>query len=392
MRVGLYIHVPFCKAKCAYCDFASVAGHEEWYIPYSQAVIEELRQRPGLKGIDTSEDWQAETVYIGGGTPSVLPLSMLAAILEAVWEEYAPPADAEVTIEVNPGTVDRSTLSHLRKLGVNRLSVGVQSFHDAELRLLGRIHDRRRALETLDEAREAGFHNVNLDLIFGLPQQTLADWQTTLTQALYCRPDHISLYALSVEEGTPLARRIAQGELPPPDEDLAAEMYLLADAMLTDAGYQQYEISNWALPGAESRHNIHVWLNGPYLGFGPAAHSHLGRRRWWNVADLPTYVHRVKAGEPPVAGSEELDVATDMGETMMLGLRLVRDGVSVERFRQRYGQTPAHVYGVVLDELVAWGLLEVTPERIRLTRRGRLLGNQVFARFLPNHGRTSQRV
>jgi len=383
MRIGLYIHVPFCVAKCTYCDFASVTGRGDLFAGYGRAVTTELRWRPGLREDETPEELMAETIYIGGGTPSVLPLSILREIITTIRTVYSPPAGAEITVEVNPGTVDRSYLASLREMGVNRLSVGVQSFDDGELRMLGRVHDRRQALETLSDAHVAEFESINLDLIFGLPGQMLMTWEESLHQALTCRPTHISLYALTIERGTPLAAQIARCELPAPDEDLAAEMYLRAGDILAQAGYEQYEISNWALPGHKSQHNINTWLNGPYLGFGPAAHSHIGLRRWWNIEDPETYIGRVEAGELPVAGSETLDIATDMAETMILGLRLVQGGVSIERFRRRYGQVPAEVYGLVLDELVELGLLVVKPERILLSPRGRLLGNQVFARFLP---------
>lgn len=384
MQIGLYVHVPFCKAKCAYCDFASVAGREDLFGRYGEAVVAELRQAadPAVHGL--AEPWIANTIYIGGGTPSVLPLRILRGILGAVRAGHAPAADAEITIEVNPGTVDRAGLLALRELGVNRVSIGVQSFLDAELRLLGRIHTAVRARETLAAAHAAGFAGVNLDLIFGLPGQTLARWRQSLAEAQECRPTHISLYALSVEPGTALANRIATADLPAPDEDLTAEMYEAASEALASGGFEQYEISNWAKPGSESRHNIHTWQNGPYLGFGPAAHSHLGRRRWWNVADPEEYITCIEAGQSPIAGAEELDEATDMAETMILGLRLVRDGVSVEGYRRRYGRTPAQLYGEILEDLKELGLLEVTPARIRLSPRGRLLGNQVFAHFLPD--------
>ena len=381
MRIGLYVHVPFCVRKCAYCDFASIAGRGDLYAPFGQAVIEEMRRRPGLPLAQRAADFIAGTIYIGGGTPTVLPLAILREILVAAREIYRPLAGAEITVEANPGTVDRAYLAALREAGVNRLSVGVQTFDDAELRRLGRIHDRQEASDALAAARAAGFRNLSLDLIFGLPAQSMESWNRTLEAALACRPTHISLYALSVEEGTPLQRQIARGELPPPDEDLAADMYEMAGFVLGRAGFEHYEISNWALPGFESRHNVHTWRNGDYLGFGPAAHSHLGRRRWWNVGDPEAYLAGVRAGSP-VAGFETLDQATDMAETMILGLRLVKEGVAPARFLARYGRTPAEVYGPELEELAALGLLEIADERIRLTRRGRLLGNQVFSRFV----------
>ena len=381
--LGLYIHVPFCQAKCAYCDFASVAGRAELFAGYTAAVCDELRRRPGLLAGDAGRSFSVETLYIGGGTPSILPAPLMQTILQTVRAAYPLTADAEITVEVNPGATDAAGLTALRDAGVNRLSVGVQSFDDAELHLLGRIHDRRRARETLEAARRAGFDNLNLDLIFGLPGQNMAVWEASLTTALDVGPEHLSLYALTVEEHTPLARRIAAGALPPPDEDLAADMYLRASELLASAGYAQYEISNWAKPGRAARHNLATWRNGDYLGFGPAAHSHLSRRRWWNVADPQDYIARMVAGVSPMDGEEQLDRSADMAETMLLGLRLVREGVEIGRFMAIYGETPAQVYGPIFERLVGRGLLELTAERIRLTPAGRLLGNQVFMEFLP---------
>ncbi|MGQ9666125.1 MAG: radical SAM family heme chaperone HemW [Anaerolineae bacterium] len=325
-----------------------------------------------------------QTVYIGGGTPSILPIPLLERILQALRWAFPLPAEAEISLEANPGTVDRRGLRRLRALGINRLSIGVQSFLDSELRLLGRIHTAEEARQAFRWAREAGFDNLNIDLIFGLPRQSLGDWMQSLEEALDLAPQHISLYALSVEEGTPLAEMIERGKLPALDDDQMADMYIYAGERLEQAGYLHYEISNWALPGWMCRHNLGTWRNEPYLGFGAAAHSHLGRRRWWNVRDPQTYMARIEAGLSPTDGEEALSEEMDMAETMILGLRLVQEGVEVERFRRRYGRTPAEAYPDVLTRLAAQGLIEISSERIRLTRHGRLLGNQVFAQFLPD--------
>jgi oxygen-independent coproporphyrinogen-3 oxidase len=321
------------------------------------------------------------TIYIGGGTPTVLPLAGLESILRAC-AEYVDLAGAEVTIEANPGTVSQERLTALRSLGVNRLSLGVQSFSPDALRLLGRIHTAAEAGQALAWARRAGFRQVNLDLIFGLPAQSLAGWQRDLEEAVACSPEHLSLYGLTLEAGTPLAAAVECAELPAPDEDLAAEMYLWAEERLAAAGYVHYEISNWAQPGCWSRHNMAYWRNEDYVGVGVAAHSHRGRRRWGNTRDVGEYLTALDQLRLPVAEEEEVDEPTAMGETMMLGLRLLY-GVPYSTFSSRYRVELAAVYGPILDELIAQGLLEADAEGVRLTPRGRLLGNQVFARFLP---------
>ena len=280
--------------------------------------------------------------------------------------------------------MDEGYLAGLLAAGVNRISLGVQSFDDDELRLLGRVHEADQARQAYHQARAAGFHNLNLDLIFGLPGQTVDRWQATLRQALALAPQHLSLYALTLEEHTPLAGRIACGELPAPDDDLAADMYELAEAELARAGYVHYEISNWARPGFECQHNLIYWRNQPYLGLGAGAHSWLAGCRWANVRVPQTYVEMITGGQQPVAESEGIGLALEMAETAILGLRLVEEGVSLGAFRARFGADFAAVYGREVRELVGLGLLEATSNRVRLTRRGRLLGNQVFQRFLPD--------
>jgi oxygen-independent coproporphyrinogen-3 oxidase len=375
----LYVHIPFCRARCRYCDFVSYAGREEAFSSYVQCLCREII-RTGPQAVGQSPVGPA-TLYIGGGTPTVLPPAGLAALLRAC-AQVLDLAGAEVTIEANPGTVSAEPLRSLRALGVNRLSLGVQSFSDAALRLLGRIHTAEEAHEAYAGARQAGFAQVNLDLIFGLPGQALDAWQMDLERAIALEPEHISLYSLTLEEDTPLMEAVARGELPAPDEDQAAEMYAWTEDRLEQAGYLHYEISNWARPGCWSRHNIAYWRNEDYAGCGAAAHSHQGRRRWANTASLEEYMAALRQGRLPVAEEEELDLATAMGETMMLGLRLVA-GVPYAEFARRYGASVVEVYGPIVTDLTAQGLLLCDDAAVRLSPRGRLLGNQVFARLLP---------
>lgn len=374
----LYLHIPFCRARCRYCDFVSYVGRGELHTPYAVALCGEiLLAKDDLAKAPPGPP----TLYIGGGTPTVLPLPALESILRACGEVLDLSA-AEITLEANPGTVSAGSLRALSALGVERLSLGVQSFSEAALCLLGRIHTPAEARQAYAWARAAGFASVGLDLIFGLPGQTLAAWQRDLEEALALAPEHLSLYCLTLEEDTPLARDVASGELPTPEEDLAADMYLLAEERLEAAGYWHYELSNWARPGHFSRHNIAYWRNEDYRGCGVAAHSHRGRRRWANTASLAGYLAALEEGLLPPAEEEELDLPTATGEGMMLGLRLTA-GVPYAAFRERYGAEMETLYGPILQELAGLGLLEQDRERVRLSPRGRLLGNQVFARFLP---------
>jgi oxygen-independent coproporphyrinogen-3 oxidase len=393
--VSLYVHIPFCRSKCAYCDFNSYAGLESLIEPYVGALIAEmgLWQEP-------SQDMSVATVFFGGGTPSLLPLPAVERIVAALRQRFRLAADAEFSCEANPGTVDRPYFQGLHSLGVNRLSLGVQSFHDDELATLGRIHTAAQAREAYHTARQAGFDNVNLDLIYGLPRQPMTAWQHTVREAIALRSDHLSLYALSLEEGTPLADAVAHGRLPPPDADLAADMYLWAEDALAAAGYQHYEISNWALPGRQCRHNLAYWLNESYLGLGAGAHSCFDGFRFANVKEPHRYIALVEesakgdgrlaeslapflAGLGHIASVERTTAARTMTETVVLGLRLV-EGLPLEEFRRRFGQELMSAYGPQVEELEALGLLERGDGCLRLTTRGRLLGNEAFVRFLPD--------
>ncbi len=409
--IALFIFIPFCKIKCTYCDFNVYANLSRVMEPYADAAAQEI----ALVGARGRGPLRAKTIYFGGGTPSRVPAAHIEKILRACARSFVIPPDAEITLEANPGTMDPAKLRDLRALGVNRLSLGVQSFDDATLRRLNRGHTVADALGTYDQARQAGFDNINLDFIYGLPLQTLDDWRTTLERAIAFEPQHLSLYALQLEEGTGLEYQIARGKYPMPDDDLAAEMYSLAEEMLDAAGYAHYEISNWCvrdsrleggdpfhasqsslansqLPRFASRHNSTYWLNQAYLGFGAGAHSYFGGARYWNVLSPVEYIQRIERGESVIAGREEINRELEMAETMILGLRL-NEGVTFDAFEKRFGEDAREKYADELVELQGLGLIEFweRPEGsprpfgsgVRLTPRGRLLSNQVFWRFLP---------
>lgn len=400
---GLYVHIPFCLSKCPYCDFNSFAGME-WLVPrYTAAVGREVFRWSKLLSKPTNR-LGVGSVYFGGGTPTMLGSPNLAQLLAAIRDRLDLCVQAEVTAETNPGVSDVTDIVLLREAGFNRLSMGIQSFDDDELRCLGRIHTADEARVAWSAARCVGFDNMSLDLMYGLPGQVAEQWRENLDRALALGPEHLSLYALTVEEGTPLAGAIAKGDLPEPDDDMAAEMYLLAEEKLGAAGYVHYEISNWAKPGRECRHNLVYWRNGYYLGVGAGAHSHLGGHRFCNIAGPEQYVEVLEGKESetpvvasggaaddcvrelrgaglPVESAERTDEETAMAETMMLGLRL-EEGVVAGEFRRRHGEDMRKVYAMQIEELVRQGLLEWEGEALRLTPRGRLLGNQVFCRFV----------
>ena len=399
--LSLYIHIPFCALKCSYCDFNSYAGLEALVRPYVDALIAEM----GLWS-EFARGRPVATVFFGGGTPSLLPLPEVERVTSALRERFELQAEAEVTLEANPGTIDLDYLRGLLALGVNRLSLGVQSFHDDELAALDRIHSVTEAEEAYRWARAAGFRRVNLDLIYGLPEQPMERWQASLERAIELGPDHMSLYALTVEEGTKLAYDIHHGRAPEPDGDAQAAMYEWAQERMAEAGYRQYEISNWARPEQECRHNLVYWRNGDWLGLGAGAHSHLGGARFAAVYSPKQYVSRIRqAGNQPreaahlrsllrampqVTYVEEPSPELARADTLIMGLRL-NEGVSLAEFRRRFGAGVEEAYAPVFAELISLGLLKrvpstssgQTPGRLRLTSRGRLLANEVFTRLLP---------
>lgn len=383
--LSLYVHIPFCRARCTYCAFNTYVGLEDLMPAYVTAVAGEMRQLAAAMDGPAP----AHTLYFGGGTPSLLEPTQVAAIVAAARAQFALTPDAEVTLEANPGTVDVERLAAYRGVGVNRLSLGVQSVHPAELRLFGRRHTAAEAEAALQAARRAGFDDVSVDLIYGAPRQTLPGWEATLRAVAGWGPEHVSLYSLTAEPGTPLQAAIGRGRLPAPDDELAADMYDAARRALAAAGYHQYEISNWARPGRESRHNRQYWLNAPYLGLGAGAHSSIDGLRAWNVSGVADYVARVSAGarvgpppSPAAEGWEAIDEGLAMRETVILGLRLVGEGVSAADFAARYGRELGEVFGATIDPLVDARLLEWVGNRLRLTERAYLISNQVFVRFM----------
>ena len=389
--LSLYVHIPFCHTKCPYCDFNTYAGIEGQVPTYVEALCGEILAWGGA--LDRP---RAITVFFGGGTPSYLPESRIAAITAAIRRAFRVDPSAEVTLEANPDDLTASKLHAYLDMGVDRLSMGVQSLDDRLLSVLGRRHSAGAAVDAFRMALQAGFDNVSIDLMYGLPHQSLEDWRSTLDEMLDLGPKHVSLYGLTLEGGTPMERWVQSGELPGPDPDLAADMYLAAEDSMGALGYRHYEISNWARPGYESRHNMTYWRNRPYLGVGPGAHSYLADLRFTNVRSPREYARRLAArprrpverggvagrigAMPAVDTVEPIDRRLEMAETMMLGLRL-DTGIAAQEFIGRFGRSPADVYGPQLAELTASRLLETVDGRVRLTGRGRLLGNEVFARF-----------
>ena len=364
--IGLYVHVPFCVSKCAYCDFASYAGREADIPRYVDAVVREITRR----GAETGHP-KADTIFLGGGTPSLLDEFQVTRILDALFEAFPIEEGAEITCECNPGTLTTPFAQALRKAGVNRLSMGAQARQARLLRLLGRIHDWEEVIASVEIARQAGFDNINLDLMFGLPSQTVSDVRETLEAAIALSPTHLSCYGLIVEEGTPICRDIAAGKLALPDEEVEREMYELARQTLAEHGFHQYEISNFAREGYACRHNVGCWTRVPYLGFGCAAHSFFEECRTMNPSKLDAYL----AGEEPK--TEQISKEEARFESMMLGLRMTR-GVKDEDFTRMHGMSIREAFGEKLDKPIAAGLLEWHEGALRLTRLGMDLQNSVL--------------
>lgn len=394
MPYSLYLHIPFCRHRCAYCDFNTYAGLEALIPAYVRALAREIE----WVGKSAPAPLEVHTLYFGGGTPSLLSPEALEHILQACSRVFSILPDAEISLEANPGTVTLDWLRTVRRLGINRLSLGMQSAHPDDLRLLERQHDFLDVSQAVRWARRSGFDNISLDLIFGLPFQTMQRWKETLERALGLHPEHLSLYALSIEHATPFFHWAQRGLIPWPDDDLAAEMYEWADERLTQAGYTQYEISNWAATREgrllACRHNLQYWYNEPYLGFGAGAHGFVAGFRTINLRGVRTYLERLQGDTVfsfPFSPANEqvlpVDRQTEMEETMLVGLRLVLEGVDRQRFHRRFGQCPEEVFGSTLNHLATLGLVECFDGRWRLTRRGRLLGNQVFIHFVGERSR-----
>ena len=376
-RAGLYVHIPFCRSKCRYCDFFSVTGSslEQSYI---QALGQEIHQKRVF-------DLTFDTLYLGGGTPSILERAQLSKMIEAIFAGFAFTENHEVTIEANPGTVTRTKLDAYLQMGINRINIGVQSFHDSRLSFLGRCHTALEGLSALDEARAAGFRNIGLDLIIGVPGQDLQEVESDLEQALSFHPEHLSCYMLSYEPGAPFDRMRKNGQITPLDEECVGDMYELLCEFLDDQGYEHYEVSNFArrdtrggagISPHRSRHNQKYWRRVPYIGLGPSAHSFVNSRRFWNGRTLQGYIEALSQGRSPMAEEEFLTVEQAWMETVALGMR-TREGVILDEFERRFGIGLGQGIERELQSMAANGYLFCDEKAIRLTRKGFLIADAI---------------
>ena len=380
MQTSLYIHFPFCLRKCFYCDFNSLAGSSIMPAEYAAAVVKEMALRAGQLAAPVT----APTLYFGGGTPSLMAPGDVGRIIDAA-SHYGLAEDAEITIEANPGTLTAAKLAGYRAAGVNRLSLGVQSFDDSFLEQLGRIHTAREAQAAFALARKEGFSNIGIDLIHSLPGETPAAWLDDLARAVSLGPEHVSAYGLSIEEGTPFHDLERDGRLSLPDDEEGAQMFRQTAEFLQSKGYEHYEISNFALPGRRSLHNQVYWQRGNYLGFGAGAHSYLRSPgfgvRWRNSFSPDVYLQAISRATLPEEELTPLSGRDAMAEFLFLGLRML-EGVELELFRQEFGVALEDAYPGVLPEFLEDGLLECRTGRLRLTGRGLVFANQVFLRFV----------
>ena len=387
-RAGIYIHIPFCERKCTYCNFNTTDFFDDLAARYVKAVAGEIR----WWGERLSET--VDTIYFGGGTPSIIEAEQLGSLVESCRAHLNVADDAEITIEINPATFSRKKIEGWLGCGINRASVGVQSFIDRELVSLSRTHASEDARRTIESLREAGLENVSLDLIAGLPGQTLDDWEFNLREALEIRPEHMSLYLLEIKEGTQLFAQVKRGQRPHPDDDLAARMYKMICAAARDAAYEHYEISNFALATDEARageefthsrfrskHNMKYWTGAPFYGMGCGAHSYDGRARWTNILKTENYIASIASKGQAIAERHELTDEDRAAEALFMGLRL-KEGVSLDQFHAEYGVDVLSRYGEELPRLEEAGLIEIEGERLMLTDAGRLLSNEVFVSFV----------
>ena len=374
---ALYIHIPFCEKRCVYCDFYTVAGVSSRIPDYVAALKKEI----GLRAAEPF--WQRQrfaTIFFGGGTPSLLSPQQIAEKLDTVFGAFQFEQHPEITIEANPGTLTSEQLARYRSTGVNRLSLGVQSLHADELERLDRIHSPQQAIDAVMMARHAGFENINMDFIFALPQQTIPRWQASLEQAFELQPTHISAYNLTIEHGTPLDVKIRKGEMEPLSEDEERAFYQFTIDFLESHGYRQYEISNFAKPGFEAKHNIKYWDGSVYLGLGASAHSFDGKRRFWNVANLRKYLEALTAARLPEDSAEQLSKSQQMFETAFLGLRQ-RHGVDLAAFAKKFRQSFDATFNGLVPELEKGGLLIRRDERLQLTPEGLFLCDEICAKL-----------
>ena len=375
--IGLYIHIPYCLHKCGYCDFNSHNINESEMESYVQALLSEIEQ-----AAKDAQNHRVNTIFFGGGTPTTLPFADLARILEACRNHFQVDPEAEITCEANPATIPQTDLSQLREAGFNRLSIGVQSFDPDELKRLERVHSVDEIYLTVERARQAKFKNLSLDLMFGLPGQTVERWQDNLQQALGLQTDHISAYNLTIEPDTVFYKQQSQGQLTMPPDDFQRELFEITIATLTGAGYEHYEISNYAKPGNQSRHNLNYWVDGEYIGLGAGASSFFNGDRYKNT-NLPSrYITQINETQTAVESRETPDPRQRMGEAVMLGLRL-RNGLNLATFEQQFGTSFHATFGDTIEKFKRMDLLEIRGGRAALTYEGLFLADSVIIEFIP---------
>lgn len=375
-KLGLYIHIPFCVRKCYYCDFLSMSATDNVIQHYLDSLCQEME----LWGKDLlKESWEIDTIFIGGGTPSILSIENCSRMIESIQSNFSVCDDAEITLECNPGTVTKEKLSHYRNHGINRLSIGMQSTVDDELQKLGRIHSYNQFVTTFTMAREAGFENINIDIMAAIPGQTKKSYDITLQRVLQHKPEHISSYSLIIEEGTPFYEKYK--DVPPVDEETDRIMYERTEELLLANGYHRYEISNYAKPGYECKHNMKYWQREEYIGVGLGASSYFAGKRFHNLSQLEDYEVAIQKGAKPIAETEVLTKREAMAEFMYLGLRCM-EGVSEEKFFQCFDVPLKEVYGTTIEYYEKQNLLTKKDKQIALTKKGIDVSNMIFADFL----------
>jgi oxygen-independent coproporphyrinogen-3 oxidase len=406
-EVTAYIHIPFCTFKCFYCDFNTYAGLESLIPTYIESVKKEiLRWGQTIQNSNIEKgNIELKSIFIGGGTPSLLNDKQLGEVLETLNYVFSIPSTSEITIEANPESIEEEKFRNFKTAGINRVSIGGQSTNDSELQMLGRLHNSKRLTEAYEEIKASGIESINIDFMYNLPGQSLSTWETTLNDAIELDPDHLSLYGLTIEERTPFYNSIKNGTLPDLDDDLAADMYELAEYILPDKGYDQYEISNWAKPNKSSIHNIHYWENGDFIGIGPGAHSHIGKNRFSNILQPREYIkalerlnqtpalfqdifqvntHSFKekvSKIAPISDVSEHTQFTEAQEALILELRLNK-GVNLNEFEEKYGINATDRFNTAIAESNRYGLIENNGSSLKLTPKGRLLSNEVFVRIM----------
>ena len=386
-QVGIYVHIPFCKSKCQYCDFISFSGKENLIDEYIECLRFEIREvGQGIK-LDIQNKYvdnvEVATIYIGGGTPSYIDSKYIVQIMKDIYTNFKVKSDAEITIEVNPGTVDKHKLLDYKEAGINRLSIGLQSVNNELLKMLGRIHTYEEFVETYKNAREVGFENINIDFIIGLPNQTMNNIVELIETVEELRPEHISVYSLIVEEGTKIEEKIQNKELELPAEELEREMYWAVKEKLEKLMFNHYEISNFALKGKEAKHNLDCWNQKEYIGFGVAAHSYSDDARFSNIDEMEEYIKNTKENklENNFVFHEKQDKASKMKEYMLLGLRKLR-GISCSEFETKFGKDVFEEFGNEIEKLMKQELIEIEEDYIKLSNKGIDLANLVWEEFV----------